>query len=99
MNEYRRYLCSKSAMRKSGKASKDRQAWLFSRNNKENYTWDKPHFKGRIVQCKTEEAYEAAKGFSIHSRRLYHKYLRHLNDSVVNVKSTKACMWKEIISL
>lgn len=73
------------------KASKDTAGLaVFFRNNKENYTWDKPHFKGRIVQCKTEEAYEAAKRIlDTQPQDSIDKYLRHLNDSVVNVKIDK----------
>lgn len=73
------------------KASKDTAGLAaFFKKNKENYTWDKPHFKGRVVQCKNEEALQAAKHIiSSQPQDSIDKQLRLLNDSVVNIKIDK----------
>ncbi|HQB28496.1 MAG TPA: peptidylprolyl isomerase [Paludibacter sp.] len=73
------------------KASKDTAGLAaFFKKNKENYTWDKPHFKGRVVQCKNEEALQAAKHIiASQPQDSIDKQLRFLNDSVVNIKIDK----------
>ena len=73
------------------KASKDTAGLAaFFKKNKENYTWDKPHFKGRVVQCKNEEALQAAKNIiASQPQDSIDKQLRLLNDSVVNIKIDK----------
>jgi peptidyl-prolyl cis-trans isomerase SurA len=70
------------------KASKDTAGLAaFFKRNKERYSWDKPHFKGRVVQCKTEDIYKAAKEIvAVQPKDSIDKYLRQLNDSVVNIK-------------
>ncbi len=73
------------------KASRDTAGLAaFFKKNKENYTWDKPHFKGRVVQCKTEEALQTAKNIiASQPKDSIDKQLRLLNDSVVIVKIDK----------
>lgn len=73
------------------KASKDTAGLAaFFKKNKEKYNWDKPHFKGRIIQCKNEKTFNAAKNIvNTQAKDSVDKYLRHLNDSVVNIKIDK----------
>jgi len=73
------------------KASKDTAGLaLFFRKNKENYKWEKPHFKGRVLQCKTAEVLDKAmKIVASQPSDSIDKYLRQLNDSVVNIKIEK----------
>ncbi|MEA4937523.1 MAG: peptidylprolyl isomerase [Paludibacter sp.] len=73
------------------KASKDTAGLAaFFKKNKEKYNWDKPHFKGRIIQCKNEKTFNAAKNIvSAQPKDSIDKYLRQLNDSVVNIKIEK----------
>ena len=73
------------------KASKDTAGLAaFFKRNKERYSWDKPHFKGRVIQCKTEDVYKSAKNIvAVQPRDSIDKYLRQLNDSVVNIKIDK----------
>ncbi len=73
------------------KASRDTAGLAaFFKKNKENYTWDRPHFKGRVIQCKTEEALQAAKNIiASQPKDSIDKQLRLLNDSVVVVKIEK----------
>lgn len=73
------------------KASKDTAGLAaFFKKNKEKYNWDKPHFKGRIIQCKNEKTFNAAKNIvSTQAKDSVDKYLRQLNDSVVNIKIDK----------
>jgi peptidyl-prolyl cis-trans isomerase SurA len=73
------------------KASKDTAGLaLFFRKNKENYKWEKPHFKGRVLQCKTAEVLEKAmKIVASQPTDSIDKFLRQLNDSVVNIKIEK----------
>ena len=33
----------------------------FFKKNKKKYTWEKPHFKGLLIECKTAEAFDKAK--------------------------------------
>lgn len=73
------------------KASKDTAGLAaFFKKNKERYSWDKPHFKGRIIQCKNEKTFNAAKQvINTQPKDSIEKYLRQLNDSVVNIKIEK----------
>jgi peptidyl-prolyl cis-trans isomerase SurA len=73
------------------KASKDTAGLAaFFKKNVEKYNWDKPHFKGRIVQCKTQETLNAAKIIlNTQPKDSVDKYLRQLNDSVVKIKTEK----------
>lgn len=73
------------------KASKDTAGLsAFFKMNKEKYSWDKPHFKGRIIQCKNEDSYAQAKKITlVQPKDSIDKYLRQLNDSVVNIKIDK----------
>lgn len=73
------------------KASKDTAGLAsFFRKNKENYKWEKPHFKGRVLQCKTEELLAKAKQIAAtHPADSIDKHIRLLNDSVVNIKIEK----------
>jgi len=73
------------------KASKDTAGLAaFFKKNVEKYNWDKPHFKGRIVQCKNEETLNAAKNIlNTQPKDSVDKYLRQLNDSVVKIKTEK----------
>lgn len=73
------------------KASKDTAGLAaFFKKNKEKYNWDKPHFKGRIIQCKNEKTFNAAKNIvNTQAKDSVDKYLRQLNDSVVNIKIDK----------
>lgn len=73
------------------KASKDTAGLAsFFRKNKENYSWEKPHFKGRVIQCKTEEILSKAKQIvASQPSDSIDKHLRQLNDSVVNIKIEK----------
>lgn len=73
------------------KASKDTAGLAaFFKKNKEKYSWDKPHFKGRIIQCKTEDIFKKANEIvKVQSKDSVDKYLRQLNDSVVNIKTDK----------
>jgi len=74
------------------KASKDTEglAKYFS-ENKADYTWEKPHFKGRIISCKDKGTFKAAKSIVQKSHTdSIDKYLRtRLNDSIQYVKIDK----------
>ena len=73
------------------KASKDTEglAAFFSKN-KENYTWEKPYFKGRIVHCKTEDAYVQAQTIiTTQVPDSIDKQLRLLNDPELSIKIEK----------
>lgn len=73
------------------KASKDTAGLAsFFKKNKEKYNWDKPHYKGRIIQCKTENVFNAAKEIvKTHPKDSLDKMLRQLNDSVINIRIEK----------
>lgn len=73
------------------KASKDTAGLAaYFKKNKEKYNWDKPHFKGRIIQCKNEKTYTAARKIvNTQPKDSVEKYLKQLNDSVVNIKIEK----------
>lgn len=73
------------------KASKDTAGLAaFFKRNKEKYSWDKPHFKGRIIQTKNQETFKAAQNIiNTQPNDSIDKYLRQLNDSVVNIKVDK----------
>ncbi|MDD2283808.1 MAG: peptidylprolyl isomerase [Paludibacter sp.] len=73
------------------KASKDTAGLVaFFKRNKQKYSWDKPHFKGRVIQCKTEDVWKKANEIvSVQPKDSIDKFLRQLNDSVVNIKIDK----------
>lgn len=73
------------------KASKDTAGLAsYFRKNKENYNWEKPHFKGRVLQCKTAEILKKAQHIvATQPSDSIDKQLRQLNDSVVNIKIEK----------
>lgn len=70
------------------KASKDTAGLAnFFRRNKEKYRWDKPHFKGRVIQCRDEKTYRAAVDIvNMQHRDSIDLKLRQLNDSIVNIR-------------
>ncbi len=74
------------------KASRDTEGLaMFFNKNKLDYKWEKPHFKGRIIQCKNKETLKAAKKMikKLHNDSI-DKYLRlRLNDSIQYVKIDK----------
>ncbi|VBB45374.1 PpiC-type peptidyl-prolyl cis-trans isomerase [uncultured Paludibacter sp.] len=79
------------------KAAKDTEGLeKFFKENKANYAWDKPHYKGRIIYCKDKATLNAAK--SIVKNAIpdsIDKYLpKRLNDSIQYVKIEKG-LWIE----
>ena len=70
------------------KASKDTEGLAaFFKKNKDKYKWDKPHYKGRVIHCKTEEVMRKARELvATQPLDSLDKMLRQLNDSVVNIK-------------
>jgi peptidyl-prolyl cis-trans isomerase SurA len=74
------------------KASKDTQGLIkYFNKHKADYTWEKPHFKGRVVLCKDKETLNAAKLIVKKSAAdSIDKYLKvRLNDSIQHVKVEK----------
>lgn len=74
------------------KASKDTEGLdKYFRNHRAVYTWEKPHFKGRVILCKDKETLKAAKVIVKKSANdSIDKYLRiRLNDSIQYVKIEK----------
>jgi peptidyl-prolyl cis-trans isomerase SurA len=73
------------------KASKDTEGLAaYFEANKDKYTWDKPHFKGRVIHAKSQVIMDKAKQVLItQPADSIDKYLRQLNDSIVNVKFDK----------
>ena len=74
------------------KASKDTEGLAkYFNNNKADYKWEKPHFKGRLIMCKDKETFKAAKAIVKKSHNdSIDKYLRtRLNDSIQHVKIEK----------
>jgi peptidyl-prolyl cis-trans isomerase SurA len=74
------------------KASKDTEGLdKYFRSHKTDYTWEKPHYKGRVVFCKDKATFKAAKSIVNKSHNdSIDKYLRtHLNDSIQYVKIVK----------
>ncbi len=74
------------------KASRDNEGLAkYFNENKQDYKWEKQHFKGRIIQCKNKETFKAAKSMikKLHNDSI-DKYLRlRLNDSIQYVKIDK----------
>ena len=74
------------------KASKDTEGLAkYFNSHKADYTWEKPHYKGRIILCKDKETFKAAKSIVQKSDNdSIDKYLRtRLNDSIQYVKIEK----------
>lgn len=74
------------------KASKDTEGLAkYFNNNKADYKWEKPHYKGRLIMCKDKETFKAAKAIVKKSHNdSIDKYLRtRLNDSIQHVKIEK----------
>ncbi|MFV0391549.1 MAG: peptidylprolyl isomerase [Paludibacteraceae bacterium] len=79
------------------KASKDTDGLSeYFNANKSKYTWDKPHYKGRIVYAKDKETLKAAKLIVKKAEKdSVDKYLQQrLNDSIQYVKTEKG-LWAE----
>jgi len=79
------------------KASKDTEGLSkYFETNKTNYTWQKPHYKGRIIYCKDIPTLKAAKLIVKRAANdSIDKYLnKRLNDSIQYVKVEKG-MWVE----
>ncbi len=74
------------------KASKDTAGLdKYFKEHKSVYTWEKPHYKGRVIWCKDKETFKAAKLIVKNSHNdSIDKYLRiRLNDSIQHVKIDK----------
>jgi len=74
------------------KASKDTKGLeKYFNEHKADYTWKEPHYKGRIISCKDQATFKAAKSIVNKSHNdSIDKYLRtRLNDSVQYVKIEK----------
>ena len=74
------------------KASKDTAGLAnYFKNHKSVYVWEKPHFKGRVISCKNEATFKAAKKIVKSTQNdSIDKYLRtRLNDSIQYVKVEK----------
>ena len=74
------------------KASKDTEGLAkYFNENSADYTWETPHFKGRIISCKDQDTFKAAKSIVQKSHNdSIDKYLRtRLNDSIQYVKIDK----------
>ncbi|HRZ97045.1 MAG TPA: peptidylprolyl isomerase [Paludibacter sp.] len=74
------------------KASKDTEGLeQYFEKHKIDYKWEKPHFKGRVIQCKNKSTLKAAKLIVKKSDNdSIDKYLRmRLNDSIQYVKIDK----------
>jgi peptidyl-prolyl cis-trans isomerase SurA len=74
------------------KASKDTEGLAkYFNENKKDYAWEKPHFKGQIIFCKDQATFKAAKSIVQKSNiDSIDKYLRtRLNDSIQYVKTEK----------
>lgn len=73
------------------KASRDTAGLSsFFRKNSEKYSWDKPHYKGRVIYCKNDKIFKSAKEIvAKQPKDSVDKYLKQLNDSVVRIKIDK----------
>ncbi len=74
------------------KASKDTQGLdKYFKAHKDQYKWEKPHYKGCVISCKDKETLDAAKKIvSKSAPDSIDKYLRvRLNDSIQHVKVDK----------
>jgi len=74
------------------KASKDTEGLAkYFNTHKSDYTWEKPHYKGRVIYCKDKATFKAAKSIVKKANNdSIDKYLRtRLNDSIQYVKIEK----------
>lgn len=74
------------------KASKDTKGLAeYFEKNKAEYTWEKPHFKGRVILCKDKQTLKKAKALvkKLASDSIDKKLRAELNDSVQYVKIEK----------
>lgn len=74
------------------KASKDTEGLdKYFKAHKADYTWDKPHYKGRVIHCKDKQTFKIAQSIVKKSHTdSIDKYLRtRLNDSIQYVKIEK----------
>ena len=74
------------------KASKDTEGLAkYFKEHKDQYKWDKSHYKGRVILCKDKETFDAAQKIVKKSAAdSIDKYLRiRLNDSIQHVKVEK----------
>lgn len=74
------------------KASKDTEGLIqYFKENKVDYTWEKPHFKGHVIYCKDKATLAAAKSIVKKAATdSIDKYLRtRLNDSIQYVRTEK----------
>ena len=74
------------------KASKDTEGLIqYFKENKVDYTWEKPHFKGHVIYCKDKATLAAAKSIAKKAATdSIDKYLRtRLNDSIQYVRTEK----------
>lgn len=79
------------------KATKDTEGLKkFFSENKQNYSWEKPHYKGRIIYCKDLPTLKAAKSIAkkAHNDSIDKYLTSRLNDSIVYVKVEKG-LWVE----
>jgi peptidyl-prolyl cis-trans isomerase SurA len=79
------------------KATKDTEGLKkYFAENKQNYSWEKPHYKGRVIYCKDKATLKAAKSIVKKADNdSIDKYLKtRLNDSITYVKTEKG-LWIE----
>ena len=79
------------------KASKDTEGLKkFFSENKSDYAWEKPHYKGRIIYCKDKSTLKMAKSIvkKAHNDSIDKYLIKRLNDSIQYVKIEKG-LWIE----
>ncbi|MGC3979372.1 MAG: peptidylprolyl isomerase [Paludibacteraceae bacterium] len=79
------------------KAAKDTAGLAkYFKENKTNYAWNKPHYKGRIIYCKNKETLKSAKFIvkNVSNDSIDKVLPKRLNDSIIYVKTEKG-LWIE----